>query len=482
MPVTYNFKKGTDTPIWQWLPQFPNGLSYHGTSNAWDGTRYMYWMIQYGTTGATTSTTQLWRFDTWTLGWQWLANPTNSGYGLDVEYDAGRNVVYLIHGVALTSWQVFNLNATAVTIANISCPAWALTTITTVLPVAAGYGSAVNMPGDNVDSQIDSGVIGTGSTTTSIVAAEARFSAGSLGTYIRFLDGALAGQRRPITAFTSSTTVTVPALGSAPVAGVNFVIELPEDTATAGALTTLTRTGAGWVVNQYANSDVTILSGTGAGQRRRIASNTADTLTLAAAVTGNARTGNWATAPDATSVFRIVPSADFLYYLPANNTATGMYRLDVAQTTGAAWSAVLAAAPATIGGGANLIYAYKHAPFFLITFRGNGTNTLYMYNLGLNTWTTVPTFWGVETLATGGSSAGFPGKRSLLVYKEGSQRVYRHDLMTGMLEPLGTVPYSLAGAYEGKRVRFCPSADGVSWMYLMRAGGQEFFRVPMEWL
>jgi hypothetical protein len=52
------------------------------------------------------------------------------------------------------------------------------------------------------------------------------------------------------------------------------------NTATGGSTTTLTRTAAGWPVNQWAGAFVFVASGTGAGQMARIVSNTADTLTL----------------------------------------------------------------------------------------------------------------------------------------------------------------------------------------------------------
>lgn len=68
-------------------------------------------------------------------------------------------------------------------------------------------------------------------------------------------------------------------------------------TATGGSTTTLADTGKSWTVNGHANRAVTILSGTGAGQYGRIASNTSTTLTIGTA---------WAVAPDATSVYKIL--------------------------------------------------------------------------------------------------------------------------------------------------------------------------------
>ncbi len=61
--------------------------------------------------------------------------------------------------------------------------------------------------------------------------------------------------------------------------------------------TTIKSTGAGWGINAYAGQMVRIYSGTGRSQERLIASNTADTLTIAP---------NWTTNPDATTDFEII--------------------------------------------------------------------------------------------------------------------------------------------------------------------------------
>lgn len=67
-------------------------------------------------------------------------------------------------------------------------------------------------------------------------------------------------------------------------------------TATGGSTTTLADTAKTWTTNAHAGRAVTIISGTGAGQVGRIASNTATVATIGTA---------WAVAPDATSVYRI---------------------------------------------------------------------------------------------------------------------------------------------------------------------------------
>lgn len=478
-----NFKRGVDLPAWDWLPPLPDRFSYGGSSNAYDGVRYIYFLQQHGVTTTTASTTTLWRFDTWGEGWQLLATAISGNTGLDIEYDAVRNVLVMISGASLTSWQVFNLNLTPVVVTNVTCQPFVLTTMTPVLPAGAGAGSTISIPDDvTIPAIIDSGTVDTGSTTSNIVAtaATATFGLGMVGLQVRFTSGALNGQVRTVTAINAANSLTVaPALASAPAAGVTFVVEMPTGTATSGTTLVLTDTAKAWPVNAYGASDVVITSGTGAGQRRRIASNTATALTLAAATTGNPRTGPFATTPDATSVYRIVPSSDFLYYQTGGGV--GLSRIDLAQTTGAAWT-FMASAPAASGGGANTFHPASYSPFQLMLSRGAATAFLYAYDIGANTWSTLQTFYGVETFTIGASVAMLHGERKIVFQKELTTRIYALDLLTGVLEPFATMPFANPTGYEGKRMRFVKTADGVKWLYALRAGGQEFFRVPLEWL
>jgi len=174
---------------------------------------------------------------------------------------------------------------------------------------------------------LDEGTIATGSTTTSIIDSLATkdsdiypngtYTSGLIGCFVEFTSGALSGQRRLITGVTNGKTLVTNAFGSAPTAGDKYSVILPKGNVTASTANTFSTGISGMITDTYANADVVILSGTGAGQRRRIASHTsAGVFTLTAAVTGNPRTGNWATNPDTTSVFEIVPSSDFLYYIP----------------------------------------------------------------------------------------------------------------------------------------------------------------------
>lgn len=67
-------------------------------------------------------------------------------------------------------------------------------------------------------------------------------------------------------------------------------------TATAGGASTLTDSTKSWGINDFADQTVKIIAGTGAGQSRVVASNTATVLTTATA---------WTTQPDSTSQYTI---------------------------------------------------------------------------------------------------------------------------------------------------------------------------------
>ncbi len=75
---------------------------------------------------------------------------------------------------------------------------------------------------------------------------------------------------------------------------VAFDLEGDSGTATAGAGSTITNSGESWETNRWTGGYIQILSGTGSGQRRRIASNTGTVITVAR---------NWTTNPDNTSVY-----------------------------------------------------------------------------------------------------------------------------------------------------------------------------------
>jgi len=76
-------------------------------------------------------------------------------------------------------------------------------------------------------------------------------------------------------------------------------------TATSGGVNTLTDTAKAWSVNAYTDKMIKITAGTGVGQIRRIASNTATVITT---------TTDWTTNPDATSDYEILEDLHVAIY------------------------------------------------------------------------------------------------------------------------------------------------------------------------
>lgn len=124
------------------------------------------------------------------------------------------------------------------------------------------------------------------------------------GYWVYIFSGTAAGQMRQISSNTS-TTLTWSSAGTAIDSTSRYlIIGFDAGTATAGTSTTITDSTKTWGVNRWTNYSVRILSGTGAGQIRPIASNTSTQITII---------GSWATNPDSTSTFSIQGDPDKVY-------------------------------------------------------------------------------------------------------------------------------------------------------------------------
>lgn len=153
---------------------------------------------------------------------------------------------------------------------------------------------------------IASGTASSGA-ASSITDTASAFPVDSLaGKYVVITDGTGVGQVRQITTNSATVLTVSPAWATAPDNTSEYIVRdyklsqfgvVSSATATGGANTSITRTGAGYTVNGLIGYSVRILSGTGAGQERLIVSNTATAITVVTA---------WGTNPDNTSVFEVV--------------------------------------------------------------------------------------------------------------------------------------------------------------------------------
>ncbi len=241
--------------------------------------------------------------------------------------------------------------------------------------------------------------------------------------------------------------------------------------ATGGSSTTLV-TSKTFLLNQWANFQVRIVSGTGAGQIRVISSNTAGanaTLTVPA----------WTTAPDATSVYRIEGNDD-VFYLLGNNAVT-MYRYSIASNS---WTTV---APGTARGGSfaaggtvDWIDAVQDASWqdetygnhvgttvvrqngrYLFCFRGGNSSGLDLYDIAANTWINLVAY-GQQNEGFGAGSCSVDLDGYVYIQKDATGRIFRFDVARNVLDPYLLNPVPQGAAVAGDKMIIATYREGAS--------------------
>lgn len=211
-------------------------------------------------------------------------------------------------------------------------------------------------------------------------------------------------------------------------------------TATAGAASTLTNSAKAWTVNSWTNYQVRITAGTGKGQIRTIASNTATVLTVSSA---------WTTNPDATSQYAIEGNDDYVYLL--GNNAVTMYRYSISGNTWTAMAPTTARAAAPIAGmSANWIGKTGNADWanenniqdgrYIYSFRG-GASTLDRFDIaggtaGAGAWLNVVYAYANETFATGSAYDVIDNR--IYIRKDATNRFFYFDVTGNNIFPFST--------------------------------------------
>lgn len=238
-------------------------------------------------------------------------------------------------------------------------------------------------------------------------------------------------------------------------------------TATSATGTTLVNSGKTWTVNQWANAQVRITAGTGAGQVRSITSNTATALTVP----------TWTTTPDATSVYAIEGNDDYIYYMGSN--AVTLYRYSISAGTWTTLSPGVARGGAPAGGmSGHWIWGATAADWndetaikngrYIYSFRGAGGALLDRYDIALNTWAAVTYAPAVETFTTG-SKYVYIGDY-LYAQKDGTGRWFRYNVVTHEQDGFGTMTYTQGAALLGDTafdVTFHDGALDISYVYMI---------------
>jgi hypothetical protein len=240
-------------------------------------------------------------------------------------------------------------------------------------------------------------------------------------------------------------------------------------TATAGGASTLTNSAKTWTVNQWTNSQVRIVSGTGAGQIRTIASNTGTVLTTSAA---------WTTAPDATSVYSIEGNDDFIYYMGSAAVTLFRYSISAGTWTTLSPTAARAAAPA-VGMSGHWVWEATDAAWtnesailngrYIYSFRGGAGAVLDRYDIALNTWASGLTY-APATEVFGAGSKYVYRNNAIYVQKDATGRWFRYDVVTSEQDGWSTMTYTQGAAIAGDTsfdVHYTDGATEIDYVYMV---------------
>jgi len=240
-------------------------------------------------------------------------------------------------------------------------------------------------------------------------------------------------------------------------------------TATAGGASTLTNSAKTWTTNQWANSQVRIVSGTGAGQIRTIASNTGTVLTTSAA---------WTTAPDATSVYSIEGNDDFIYYMGSAAVTLFRYSISAGTWTTLSPTAARAAAPA-VGMSGHWVWETNDAAWtnesailngrYIYSFRGGAGAVLDRYDIALNTWASGLTYAPATEVFGAGSKYVYRND-AIYAQKDTTGRWFRYNVVTGEQDGWSTMTYTQGAAIAGDTsfdVTYTDGATEIDYVYMV---------------
>ena len=382
---------------------------------------------------------------------------------------SGRYFVMSAGTTAAGSWKVFDLG-THTWQASLATATFAATWATDGRAVCTARHATVQYNGSAA----------SGSTTTLVDSAAAWNVNQWAGSFVLTVSGTGAGQCLKILSNTA-TTLTFATAPTAPAAATVYQIRalgaLSVGVATGGSATTLINAAKAWTVNQWTNYQVRIVSGTGAGQKSKIASNTATTLTIATGAT-----------IDTTSVYEIEPLEDSIYVI--GNSAVTAYLYGIAANT---WSVVApttarAAAPAVaasldfVSATNDPLWASETAAIgiqegrYLYSFRGGAAATLDRFDIaggtaGAGAWAAITYPVATETFTTG-SSVCYSG-RYLIARKDATNRFFRYDIPGNEFIGLNTDLYPDGAALLGNKMwaRSLDGSEQLTWLYSLANTG-----------
>lgn len=240
-------------------------------------------------------------------------------------------------------------------------------------------------------------------------------------------------------------------------------------TATAGGASTLTNSSKNWTANQWANYQVRLVSGTGAGQIRTITSNTATVITVGTA---------WTIQPDSTTTYSIEGNDDFLYYFGSGVSTVQRYSISANTWTTLSPTTARGGSLSSNGSGANWVWEVNDADWSnensirngsrIYSFRGGSSSTLDYYDIAANTWVNSITYaYNSETFTTG---AKYATNGNFLYIHIASGRWGRYNFVTSELEPWSNMIYPQGSGVPGELtfdVVFRDGATSIVFIYMI---------------
>lgn len=366
--------------------------------------------------------------------------------------------------------------------------AWTSRSVVSGPAITANEGYLIGTPG--LDSNWEKGTASAGAATTLTDASRSWEVDRWKFTIVQIVRGTGAGQFRYVTTNTSTQLTVNAAWTTTPDAtSVYEIIGFAGGIASAGAATTLTNTsGANWATNMWANYQVRIVSGTGVGQVRTIASNTSGAtgvLTVSSA---------WATNPDATSYFVIEGDDNSIYFL--GGAAVTLFKYSISGNTWATLTpgAARAVAPGA-GASGNWIGQVEDVRWYgqlgtnqtqngryIYSFRGTAGGVLDIYDIAGNTWISGWSYGGSSGEVFGAGSSYTDGVGDIYVQKDATGRLFEFDVGQNELVPKPVNTSVQGAAVSGKKlalVKYRDDSNGktLKWIYMLANTSAQMHRM-----
>jgi hypothetical protein len=279
--------------------------------------------------------------------------------------------------------------------------------------------------------------------------------------------------------------------------------------ATGGSLTTLVDSSKSWNGNQWANYRIRIISGTGVNSEFAITSNTNNTLTYA----------SQSFTPDSTTKYLIMDTfgqittytSTTVFADATKNWATNQWagkRVRINSGTGQSSETTITSntnntltlTTAIIASGVDANYTILASPVkgvgqqLIWIWGGTGVNGLA--NLGRYLWCPIggnttrferydltTGLWDIglylqpltELLSTG-TMYCYDGINRIYFTTNSTGRIFSLDVTNFQVSPAGMTPFAHGTALLGNRMEIFDTADGLSYLWIMRQTGQEVWR------